>query len=118
MIFVAVTGVTDTDGAGNARPAGLRVTGGSAASFVGSSPGDRIAAFASLEQVTGSSQRQVGFTGGNYLDSPSTTSAVTYQVQAVQPVSGTIYINRALDDVDDETRVRTVSTITLMEVAG
>jgi hypothetical protein len=55
------------------------------------------------------------------LDSPNTTSAVTYSVETGAHVSGgTTYINRALDDVNNTSfsNGRTISSITLMEVAG
>jgi len=45
------------------------------------------------------------------LDSPATTSSTTYKVQ-VSASASTIYVNRDVDNVGS------VSTITLMEVAG
>jgi hypothetical protein len=53
----------------------------------------------------------------NHLDSPATTSALTYKVQA-NVASGTGYINRSGNDSDDADRGRGISSITLMEVAG
>jgi hypothetical protein len=55
----------------------------------------------------------------NYLDSPSTTSATTYKIQAenMDP-GGTVYINRSGTDTDSAIFGRTASTITVMEVAG
>jgi hypothetical protein len=57
----------------------------------------------------------------NFLDSPSTTSAITYAVRAFNQAAATrtILVNRS--DADGNTAVdtaRTVSTITVMEVAG
>lgn len=52
----------------------------------------------------------------DYLDSPATTSTVTYKAQASTSSAGqTIYINRTKNDAASEERV--ISTITLMEVA-
>ncbi len=52
-----------------------------------------------------------------FLDSPSTTSSVTYKVQ--QRISaGTGYVNRTETDANNNLYSRSVSTITLMEVAG
>tara|TARA_R110000822_G_scaffold149603_4_gene288685 strand:+ start:701 stop:1192 length:492 start_codon:yes stop_codon:yes gene_type:complete len=48
-----------------------------------------------------------------YLDSPSSTSAVTYKLQWATG-SGTIYLNRRGND----TIYSAVSTITVMEIAG
>lgn len=54
-----------------------------------------------------------------WLDSPATTSSVTYKVQAANPYSGSYatYINRTYQDDDYSYNGRTPSTITLMEIA-
>ena len=53
-----------------------------------------------------------------HLDSPSTTSATTYKVQASSLHSGAAaYINRSQQD-NSYTRARTTSSITVMEIAG
>lgn len=56
----------------------------------------------------------------NYLDSPATTSAVTYSVRLGHDTgaSQTIYINRSKDDADAGYANRGASTITLMEIAA
>ena len=57
----------------------------------------------------------------NFLDSPNTTSSVTYKVQckAYNGASGTATINRTSDDRDTSNYdMRTVSVITLQEIAG
>ena len=51
----------------------------------------------------------------NFLDSPATTSAITYKVQAKG--TGTLYINRSSTDSNEGHYGRNVSTITVMEVA-
>ena len=56
-----------------------------------------------------------------YLDSPASTSLLTYGVRLdnVDNGSRTMYLNRSPDDSDTEVNItRTVSTITVMEVAG
>ena len=53
----------------------------------------------------------------NFLDSPATTSAVTYKMQ-LKTNAGTIYVNRTAADGNDANNPRLASTITLMEVAG
>ena len=53
----------------------------------------------------------------SWLDSPATTSAVTYQAR-VRTSGGTLFINRTSFDNDAATFGRTVSTITAIEVAG
>ena len=51
------------------------------------------------------------------LDSPATTSAVTYKVQIRNQGSSTVYVNRTEGDADSADSVRSVSSITVMEVA-
>jgi len=54
------------------------------------------------------------------LDSPSTTSSITYSVEAVNATAGaaTVYVNRSGTDGDTADSFRAYSTITLIEVAG
>lgn len=56
----------------------------------------------------------------NFLDSPSTTSATTYKLQATlgSSYNGTFYLNRVKLDDDQDYTTRTASTITVMEIAG
>jgi hypothetical protein len=53
-----------------------------------------------------------------YLDSPATTSATTYKLQARNTGAGTMYINRASSDADAATSPRGLSTITVFEVSA
>jgi len=53
-----------------------------------------------------------------YLDSPATTSAVTYGVQVITRASGTVVINRSFLDADNDYLSRGASSITVMEVAA
>ena len=55
---------------------------------------------------------------GNFLDSPNTTSQVTYKLQATlgSTYSNTIYINRSVSDANNDFMPRTSSNITVMEV--
>ena len=57
---------------------------------------------------------------GTLLDSPSTTSSVTYKIQIGNPHSSsyTFFVNRSGADNDAAWEARTCSTITLMEVSG
>ena len=55
----------------------------------------------------------------NYLDSPATTSATTYKIQGIAPVSGPLRINSSADDSNgSNNRGRFASTITVMEIKG
>ena len=51
-----------------------------------------------------------------FLDSPSSTSATTYKIQAQTESGNTLTINRSLTDTDSATYYRTPSSITVMEV--
>ena len=72
-----------------------------------------ILAFESLSCYTGTSaDNAIGSSSINYLDSPATVSSTTYTIQiASQNNTGTAYIN-------DTNNGTTISTITLMEIAG
>lgn len=52
-----------------------------------------------------------------FLDSPSTTSSTTYQVN-VGSDTGTVYVGRTQNDGDNSLDSRCSSTITLMEIKG
>tara|TARA_Y100000593_G_scaffold23681_1_gene46936 strand:+ start:1624 stop:2253 length:630 start_codon:yes stop_codon:yes gene_type:complete len=54
---------------------------------------------------------------GQYLDTPSTTSATTYKLQW-QVESSAVYLNRSYSGPDDVDHVSTSSTITAMEVGA
>jgi len=55
---------------------------------------------------------------GLFLDSPATTSAVTYKIQAFVTNSSTVYINRSKGDDDQTYEPRQASNIILTEVAA
>lgn len=69
-------------------------------------------------------QNNSGGNGGRcqtttYIDSPSTTSSITYSIQIKSSNGTTVYVNRSVRDADSGTYDgRTVSSITVMEVAG
>ena len=81
----------------------------------GGSAGSRIPVSCMFHR-SGDSNLMESF-GNSYLDSPNTTSAVTYKLQW-RDESGTIYLNRSVSDTDSAAGIRTSSVITAMEVAG
>ena len=94
---------------------GLFVKRDSTTILVGDSSSSRL----SVAVATGIPQdnnqfESVGFTG---LDSPATTSAITYKVFGISD-GGDLRVNRSINDQNNTTGKRTVSTITLMEVSG
>lgn len=52
------------------------------------------------------------------LDTPSSTSSLTYKVQAFCEAASYLYINNCQTWSDDATKFASVSTLTLMEIAG
>ena len=64
--------------------------------------------------------RQSHTQGGtpHFLDSPATTSAITYGVKLCSSASTTVYLNRRATESNNTSFARTVSTLTVMEVAG
>ena len=53
-----------------------------------------------------------------YLDSPASTSTLTYGVSLHSVATRTHYVNRGQDNTDSSDRFRAVSTITVMEVSA
>lgn len=53
-----------------------------------------------------------------FLDSPSSTSALTYKLQVKVQSGATGYVNRSMNDTDADYGPRTSSSITLEEVAA
>ncbi|ANS05368.1 hypothetical protein [uncultured Mediterranean phage] len=57
-----------------------------------------------------------GSSSQNFLDSPSSTSALTYTIQWISPDNATLYLNRSVNAATGSNVIRTVSTMTVMEV--
>ena len=84
----------------------------------------------SIGDANGSRTRASGYRDGgsvamapvsiNFLDSPATTSAVTYKMQGKLDRTGTtntLFVNRVFGDGDNGIRTLTASNITLVEIA-
>lgn len=52
-----------------------------------------------------------------FLDSPGTTSALTYKLQIQSQGTGTVYVNRSTTWADNQTSGTGISTLTVMEIA-
>ena len=69
--------------------------------------------------VGADSQYNIHTYSSNYLDSPATTSTITYKTQTHTTSGNPVYVNRTSADRDTTTYDgRGASTITVMEVAG
>ena len=94
-----------------------RILRDSTAVYVGDAAGSRTPA---LNLTYGFSQDNGFITpaSAQFVDSPATTSSITYKLQARNTASNTIRIGATGDDTNDQTRIRTASSIVLMEVAA
>tara|TARA_R110000782_G_scaffold154784_1_gene247090 strand:+ start:677 stop:1240 length:564 start_codon:yes stop_codon:yes gene_type:complete len=70
--------------------------------------------------VSGADANSITSVSGNYLDSPSTTSQITYSISGynVSGATRSYYINYAPSGADDAGGSRQISTLTVMEIAG
>jgi hypothetical protein len=91
----------------------VRAVRDSTAIAVGDASGTHVQVSTSFEVGFGSFMSSASI---NYLDSPATTSALTYKIQLVNSSAGTSYINRT--KTDSATAPRAASTITVMEISA
>jgi len=112
-IFVIVSmSCTGTAGVFSAH---ARLMRGATAIAVGDADGGRTQASLMWE---GGQEANFGISVTN-LDSPATTSATTYKMQLrTNNASYTTYVNRATTDGNNSAYARTVSSITVMEIAA
>jgi len=98
----------------------IRFSGGNTSGFVGDAAGSRVQAAAETGSSTSAFKAAEAAQGRPliYVDSPATTSAVTYKVQLRQRLARPAYINRSGRDTDSDTHGRTASSIIAIEVAA
>jgi len=117
LVRVTLVGASSRDsGAGMGD---FRIKRDSTAIAIGDAAGSRA-------RLSGAALVSVGYALGivgssaEVLDTPSSTSAITYSVDIYNSSSSTetLYVNRTDNNSDSATRPRAVSTITLMEVPG
>ena len=77
-------------------------------------------AFDNYNTVSGAVAENTAIASGTFLDSPSTTSEITYKVFLANASASTrtIYVNRNTSDGNYGYDVRGTSTLTVMEIAG
>ena len=117
LVFVSVSG---------AHSAGFgfvsfRLMRDSTAVGIADTAGDRSRATGSQTPAFASDNLGIANADKVFLDSPNTTSSITYGVELHNSTGSggvTLFVNRSSSDVDGVARVRTISTITAMEVAG
>jgi len=115
LVFVSIEGAS-TNATANSIGS-FQVVRDSTAIGIGDAAGSRTRATGGLStRLTASNAFTVGV-AKTLLDSPNSSSSVTYKAQ-VRVSGGTLFINRQENDSDDTNGYRTVSSITVMEVAG
>lgn len=94
----------------------LKLLRGATDIFIGDASGNRTRATTSGASPDTNSEFNNSV---QFLDSPNTTSATTYKIQAyAQAGTGVIYINSSYGDANASYSTRTASSITVMEVKG
>lgn len=112
LIIAQVT----VSGKNNAGYGSFRLNGGNASTYVGASSGTTVqSVFGGL--TTGNLNSAVFSHSIVYLDSPATTSAVTYAVQARSGTGDSLFVNRSDTEADGAKNARGASSITVMEIA-
>lgn len=91
------------------------LTGGNTSAYVGDTAGSRRRVATGAQSIDANDVVPVTL---SYLDSPATTSSITYGVQVADIAGGTIQINRSSTDTNGTNFARYASTITVMEIAG
>jgi hypothetical protein len=85
----------------------------------GASSGSRSLGILSSGGGLYNSDSATGFLcASSFLDSPSTTSATTYKIQAKQSAGATAYVGSNNNDADSSSSLRAASVITVYEIAG
>ena len=95
----------------------FKITRGGTDIYIGNADGSRIRAVFGGTSV-GSDASMVVSNSIVYLDSPSSTSSVTYRLDVRRGGNGTVFINRSLNDSDNDFHVRGASSLTVIEVAA
>ena len=87
---------------------------------VGGSSGSRLSSTIAYRPAASPYTLETAPLSYTFLDSPNSTSAITYKLQGTlgSSYNSTYYVNRSASDSDFDFGSRVTSTITVMEVAG
>jgi hypothetical protein len=111
LIIGQITATMDSSGRAfiSLTKAGSKIT-----AYTGDAAGSRTRAVGNIENGdTGIALPYIL----SFLDSPATTSAVTYGI-GMERDSNTMYFNRSVSDNDGGSRMRGASSLTLLEISG
>jgi hypothetical protein len=103
---------------GNANAAHFKLSGGNTAAYVGNAAGSRVQGVFGGYWITNLTDLLLSGTI-SYMDSPATTSPVTYTVQTRKGPAGSnpSQVNVAIADGDNGDHIRGASSIIVMEIA-
>jgi hypothetical protein len=103
-------------GANGGNRAIFALTGGnSSTAYIGDAAGSRRRVAAGAQSIDANDVVPITLL---YLDSPATTSAITYAVQAADIAGGALYINRSSTDTNGTNFARYASTIVVCEISA
>lgn len=94
----------------------IRLSGGNSSSYIGDASGVQTRAVANASESTVANRTTTQTIV--YLDSPATTSSVTYEVQGWVLSGGGLRINYTVANLNTTSYSRGTSSITVMEIAG
>lgn len=96
----------------------VRLMRDSTAIYVGDAASSRTQSSATIRSASSPYTLETGNATGTHLDSPATTSSVTYKLQGTlgSSYSGTFYLNRSGGDSNANFGARPASSFTVMEI--
>jgi hypothetical protein len=121
IMILGTTFLGFATGGSNGRAPYIRISGGNISSYVGDADGSRTRAVGTtgVSSASYAASNANGFTSFSYLDSPNTSSSITYQLELMSSNAGAVaYVGRAGTDNNDINWGRFPTTIIAMEVAG
>jgi hypothetical protein len=110
--------LTGANGTGSRAELYARLMRDSTAIAIGGAASSRPLVTSAAYAPTAANSAATATISGQTLDSPATTSEITYGVQLYAPDAQTVSVNRSAGDNDNAYGSRLVSTLTVMEVAG
>ena len=125
LIIYSCGGLNSNNGSTPATRILRAISGGASTNpLVATGVGSRLAAQTLSPGYVGGDlgSGEIGFdTGSHFLDSPNTTSAITYSIQWGGRTDGAVftnYIGRTVTDTNGDYTARAVTVITAMEIKG
>ena len=118
ILLIAQVNVSHTDV--SSAHAYIDITGGNAGNYIGDAASNRTRVISGMgfgSGLVGGLDESLYAAIAVYLDSPATTSSITYQVR-VHRNTGTTHVNRGPLDSDISFAARGASSITAIEVAA